>query len=42
VVDLHWQYVQILQSVIDTPLTRDGVTALMTRMISDPDEDARR
>ena len=40
-VDLHWQRVKFLQAAIGT-LTRDGVKALLTRMISDPDEQARR
>src|SRR5262245_58771127 len=39
-VDLHWQRVEALQAAIG-PLTRDGVKALMVRMI-DPDEQARR
>ena len=40
-VDLHWQRVKFLQAAIGS-LTRDGVKALLTRMISDPDEQARR
>ena len=40
-VDLHWRRVEALQSVIG-PLTRDGVKVLLTRMISKPDEQARR
>jgi AcrR family transcriptional regulator len=36
-VDLHWRRVEALRAAIG-PLTRDGVKALMTRMISDPDE----
>jgi DNA-binding transcriptional regulator YbjK len=40
-VDLHWQRVEALQAAIGS-LTRDGVKALITRMISDPDEQARR
>ncbi len=40
-VDLHWQRVDALQAAIG-PLTRDGVKALMTRMLSDPDDQARR
>ena len=39
--DLHWQRVELLQSAIG-PLTRDGVKALMTQMLSDPDDQARR
>jgi DNA-binding transcriptional regulator YbjK len=39
-VDLHWQRVELLQSAIGS-MTRDGVKALMTRML-DPDEQARR
>jgi DNA-binding transcriptional regulator YbjK len=42
VADMHWQRVAVLQSVVDRPQSSDGVTALMTRMISDPDERARR
>ena len=42
VADLHWQRVAVLQSVVGQPQSRDGVEALMTRMISDPDEAARR
>jgi AcrR family transcriptional regulator len=43
-VDLHWQRVEALQDAIGplTPFTPEGVKALMTRMISDPDEQARR
>jgi DNA-binding transcriptional regulator YbjK len=40
-VDLHWRRVEALQAAIG-PLTRDGIKALLTRMISDPDEQARR
>ena len=40
--DLHWQYVEALQSAIGHPMTRDRVTALLTRMISAPDEHHRR
>jgi AcrR family transcriptional regulator len=36
-VDRHWRRVEALQAAIG-PLTRDGVKALLTRMISDPDE----
>ena len=39
-VDLHWQRVEGLQSAIG-PLTRDGLRALMIRML-DPDEQFRR
>ena len=42
VADLHWQRVAILQSVVGQPQSRDGVKALMTRMITDPDEQSRR
>ena len=41
-VDLHWQHVDALQTVIGQPLTRDGLVALLARMISDPDEQFRR
>ena len=40
-VDLHWQRVEALQAAIGS-LTRDGVKALMTRMLSAPDEQFRR
>ena len=40
-VDLHWQRVDALRAAIG-PLTPEGVKALMTRMISEPDEQARR
>ncbi len=40
-VDLHWQRVEALRAAIGS-LTREGVKALLTRMISDPDEPARR
>ena len=42
VVDLHWQYVESLQSVIGRPLTRDRVAALLARMVSGADEQYRR
>jgi hypothetical protein len=41
-VELHWQHVEALQSVIGQPITRDGVKMLSARMISDPDEQFRR
>ena len=41
VAELHWQHVTVLRSAI-TPLGRDGVAALMTRMVTDPDRQARR
>jgi DNA-binding transcriptional regulator YbjK len=40
-VDLHWQRVEAVRGAIGS-LTRDGVKALLTRMLSDPDEQARR
>jgi DNA-binding transcriptional regulator YbjK len=40
-VDLHWRRVEDLQAAIGS-LTRDGIKALLTRMLSDPDERARR
>lgn len=40
-VELHWRRVEALRAAVG-PLTRDGVKALMTRMISEPDEQARR
>ena len=42
VADLHWQRVAVLQSVVGQPQSREGVKALMTRMITDPDEQSRR
>ena len=42
VAELHWQHVAVLQSAIAAPLGRDGVAALMTRMVTDPDRQARR
>src|SRR3954471_1909924 len=39
-VDLHWQRVEALQSAIG-PLSRDGLKALMVRML-EPDEQFRR
>ncbi|SON60056.1 HTH-type transcriptional regulator BetI [Mycobacterium simulans] len=40
-VDLHWQRVEALRAGIGS-LTRDGVKTLMTRLLSDPDEQFRR
>jgi len=40
-VELHWQRVESLRAAIGS-LTPEGVKALITRMISDPDERARR
>lgn len=40
-VDLHWQRVAALQSAIGS-ITREGVKALMTRMLAEPDEQMRR
>ncbi|ORW31564.1 hypothetical protein AWB91_14830 [Mycobacterium paraense] len=40
-VDLHWQRVEALRASIGS-LTRDGVKALLIRLISDPDAQARR
>jgi DNA-binding transcriptional regulator YbjK len=39
-VELHWQRVELLQSAIG-PMTREGVKALITQMLS-PDETMRR
>jgi DNA-binding transcriptional regulator YbjK len=41
-VDLHWQQVKTLQTLIGQPMTRDGLEMLLARMISDPDEQLRR
>jgi DNA-binding transcriptional regulator YbjK len=40
-VDLHWQRVEALRAAIGS-LTRDGVKALLTKMISEPAEQTRR
>jgi DNA-binding transcriptional regulator YbjK len=42
VVELHWQYVEFAQAAIGQRLTRDAVVALLSRMVSDPDEQYRR
>jgi DNA-binding transcriptional regulator YbjK len=42
VVDLHWRHVEALQSALPSPMNRAGVAALMTRMVADPDEAAKR
>jgi DNA-binding transcriptional regulator YbjK len=42
VADLHWQRVALLQSLVGQPQSREGVKALMTRMITDPDEGSQR
>jgi DNA-binding transcriptional regulator YbjK len=42
VADLHWQRVAVLQSLVGQLPGRDGVKALMTRMITDPDEPSVR
>jgi DNA-binding transcriptional regulator YbjK len=42
VAELHWQNVAMLQSALGERLTRETVAALMTRMVSDPGEQARR
>jgi DNA-binding transcriptional regulator YbjK len=39
-VELHWQRVEILQNAVG-PMTREGVKALITQMLS-PDEEMRR
>jgi AcrR family transcriptional regulator len=40
-VDLHWRRVELLRTAVGL-LTRDGVKALMTRMLAEPDEQTRR
>jgi len=40
-VELHWQRVAFVQTIIG-PMSRDGVRALMTRLLSEPDEQFRR
>jgi DNA-binding transcriptional regulator YbjK len=40
-VDLHWRRVEGLRAALG-PLTRDGLKALLVRMISDPDEQFRQ
>ncbi|WP_396929760.1 TetR/AcrR family transcriptional regulator [Mycolicibacterium sp.] len=42
VVDLHWRHVEVLKSALPSPMNRTGVAALLTRMVADPDEPARR
>lgn len=46
VADMHWQRVAVLQALVDRPQSRDGVKALMARMITDSgpagDEQSRR
>jgi DNA-binding transcriptional regulator YbjK len=42
VADLHWQRVAVLQALTDQPQSPEGVKALMTRMITDPDEGSQR
>ena len=42
VADLHWQRVARLQFLVGQPQSREGVKALMTRMITDPDEGSQR
>src|SRR5690349_7630197 len=40
-VDLHWQRVELLRTAVGS-LDQDGVEALMTRMLAEPDEQMRR
>lgn len=40
-VELHWQRVELLQSAVGS-LTADGLRALMTQMLTEPDEQMRR
>ena len=42
VVDLHWRRVEMLKSALPSPMNRAGVAALLTRMVADPDDAARR
>lgn len=42
IVDLHWRHVDVLKSAVPSPMNRAGVAALLTRMVGDPDEAARR
>ncbi|QEN16599.1 TetR/AcrR family transcriptional regulator [Mycolicibacterium sp. ELW1] len=42
VVDMHWRHVEVLTSALPSPMDRAGVAALLTRMVADPDEAARR
>jgi DNA-binding transcriptional regulator YbjK len=41
-VELHWNYVELMRSAIGKSMTREGVVALLARMVSDPDEQYRR
>ena len=40
--ELHWQYVELLKSVIGLPLDRERLAALLTRMVFEPNEQSRR
>lgn len=40
-VELHWQRVEFMQAAVGS-LTKDGVRALMTQMLTAPDEQMRR
>jgi DNA-binding transcriptional regulator YbjK len=42
VADMHWERVAVLQSLVGQPQSREGVKALMTRMITDPVEQSQR
>lgn len=42
VVDLHWRHVDALQSALPSPMNRASLAALLTRMVADPDEAAKR
>jgi DNA-binding transcriptional regulator YbjK len=40
--ELHWRQVEAIQTLIGKPISRDGVVALLARLISNPDEQYRR
>lgn len=40
--DLHWQHVESLRAAQPTPLARDALATLLTRMVSDLDDTTRR
>ncbi|MEV3905449.1 TetR family transcriptional regulator [Mycobacterium sp. NPDC050551] len=42
VADAHWQRVAMLQALVGRQESPGGVPALLTRMVTDPDEHARR
>jgi DNA-binding transcriptional regulator YbjK len=41
-VDLHWKYVELAQSAIGQPMSRDDVVAMLALLVSNPDDQYRR